>query len=238
MVYYNKVLSYIKVRGGIVLEKELRDIVAQNIFYLRTINHLTQYELGEKINYSDKAISKWERAEGVPDVYVLKNMANLFGVTVDYMLTEHLEQDKKIEKKPVNSKGRTLVMNIIFISIISVALLIFVLVALVAKIYVWQVFIYALPAIAIAGVSCSGAWRKTVSLFFFISMLVWTILLTLFFALGTQGTWMLFLLGIPVQVIVFLGFGVKVNVRMNQKDNPILLTAMEKIQKKSKKNDE
>jgi cation transport ATPase len=154
------------------------------------------------------------------------------------MLTEHVEQEQKIEKKPINNKARALVMNIIFISIISIALLVFVLLALTLKIYVWQVFIYALPAIAIAGISCAGAWRKTISLFFFISMLVWTTLLTLYFALGVHGTWMLFLLGIPVQVIVFLGFGVKINVRMNQKTNPILVTAMEKIQKKSKKNDE
>lgn len=221
-----------------MLEKDLKEIVAQNIFYLRTINHMTQYELGEQINYSDKAISKWERADGMPDVYVLKNMADLFGVTVDYMLTEHLEQDQKIEKKPVNNKGRALIMNIIMIGIMSIALLIFVLVALICKQHIWQVFIYALPAVAIAGIACSGAWRRTFGLFLFISMLLWTTLLTIYFALGNYGTWMIFLLGIPVQVIVFLSFGVKINIRMSQKDNPILVTAMEKIQKKSKKNDE
>ena len=48
-----------------------REIVAQNIYYLRTVNHLTQYELGEKLNYSDKAISKWERADGLPDAHPL-----------------------------------------------------------------------------------------------------------------------------------------------------------------------
>ena len=221
-----------------MLEKDLKEIVAQNIFYLRTVNHMTQYELGEQINYSDKAISKWERADGMPDVYVLKNLAELFGVPVDYLLTEHSEQDKKRESKPVNNKGRALVMNIIMIAIMSIALFVFVIIAVSCKKYVWQVFIYALPAIAIAGISCTGAWRKTIGLFMFISMLVWTAILAVYIALGAYGNWMIFLLGIPVQVIVFLAFGVKVTVRMNQKTNPILVTAMEKIQKKSKKNNE
>ena len=220
------------------MEKDLREIVAQNIFYLRTINHMTQYELGEQINYSDKAVSKWERADGIPDVYVIKKMAELFGVTVDYMLTEHSEQDKKIEKKPINTKGRALVMNIIMVAIMSIALLVFVIIALSCDAYIWQIFIYALPAIAIVGISCTGAWRKAFGLFLFISMFLWTMLLSIYFALGEYGTWMIFLIGIPIQVIVFLSCGVKVTIRMSQKDNPILVTARETIHKRSKKNGE
>lgn len=219
-------------------ERDLKEIVAQNIFYLRTINHMTQYELGEQLNYSDKAISKWERAEGTPDAYVLKRIAQLFGVTVDYLLTEHSEQDKKIEKKPVNTKARALVFNVAIISVATVAVFLFVIIALATQKYVWQIFIYALPAVSIVGISFSGVWKRTFGLFLFISMLVWSILLTLYFAMGVHGTWLLFLLGIPAQIIVFLGFGIKINIRMNQKNNPILITAMEKIQKKSKKNNE
>lgn len=220
-----------------MLEKDLKEIVAQNIFYLRTINHMTQYELGEQINYSDKAVSKWERADGIPDIYVLKSIADLFKVSIDYLLTEHSEQEQKREKKPVNNKGRALVMNIIMIAIASIALFVFVIVALSTKKYIWQVFVYMLPAISIVGISCTGAWRKTIGVFMFISMFVWTSILTVYIALGEYATWMVFLLGIPIQIIVFLAFGVKVTVRMNQKNNPILVTAMEKIQKKTKKND-
>lgn len=219
-------------------EKDLKEIVAQNIFYLRTVHHMTQYELGQQLNYSDKAVSKWERADGIPDVYVLKKIAELFEVSVDYLLVEHLEQEQKIEKKPFNKRAMTLLMNIIMISIMSIALLVFVVVALACKLYIWQVFVYALPVIAIAGIACCGAWKRHFGLFLFISMFVWTAILSVYLALGNYGTWMLFLLGIPVQVIVFLSFGVKINIKMSQKDNPILLTAMEKIQKKSKKNDE
>ena len=216
-------------------EKDLKEIIAQNIFYLRTINHMTQYELGEQLNYSDKAISKWERADGIPDAYVLKNIAQLFGVTVDYLLTEHSEQDKKIEKKPINTRGRALVLNVAMLSVVTIAVFLFVIIALATEKYIWQIFIYALPVIAIVGIVFSGIWRRTFGLFLFISLLVWSIILTIDFAMGSYVTWLIFLLGIPAQVIVFLSFGIKINIKMNQKNNPILITAMEKIQKKSKK---
>ncbi len=219
-------------------EKELKEIIAQNIFYLRTINHMTQYELGEQINYSDKAISKWERADGIPDVYVLKNMAELFNVSVDYFLTPHSEQENKIEKKPVNTARRALVLNTALISVMTVALLFFVIIALSMDIYFWQVFIFAIPIASIIGIVFTAIWRKTFGLFMFISLLLWSIVLTVYIAIGNPRIWMIFLLGVPAQIIVFLSFGIKINIRMNQKDNPVLLAAMEKIQKKSKKKSE
>ena len=65
---------------------ELKLISASNIIKLRTEAGLTQAELGEKLNYSDKTISKWERGEAIPDAYVLTQMAEIFGVSVDYLL--------------------------------------------------------------------------------------------------------------------------------------------------------
>lgn len=220
------------------MEKDLKEIVAQNIFYLRTINRMTQYELGEQINYSDKAVSKWERADGIPDVYVLKHIANLFGVSVDYLLVEHSEQEKKVEKKPVNNKARALVINIAMISVMTVALFLFVILALSLEKYFWQIFIYALPVVGLIGLIFTGIWKRTFGLFWFITMFAWTLLLSIYIAIGNYQMWMIFLLGIPIQVLVFLGFGVKINIRMNQKNNPILKTAMEKIHKKSKKDAE
>ena len=72
-----------------LLLSELKLISASNIIRLRTQAGLTQAELGEKLNYSDKTISKWERGEAIPDAYVLTQMAEIFGVTVDYLLSTH-----------------------------------------------------------------------------------------------------------------------------------------------------
>ena len=109
--------------------KLFKDVVAQNIFYLRTKNHMTQYELGEKLNYSDKAISKWERGDAIPDVFVLKKIADLFEVTVDYILVPHSEQDQKRDTKPIK-KIKNIIAAIAAIGVQTVALAIFVIVAL------------------------------------------------------------------------------------------------------------
>ena len=75
--------------------EQFRKTVAKNIAELRVANGYTQFELGEKINYSDKAVSKWERGESVPDAYVLKKLAGIFEVSVDYLLEEHPDDAKK-----------------------------------------------------------------------------------------------------------------------------------------------
>lgn len=221
-------------------EKDLKEIVAQNIFYLRTINHMTQFELGEQLNYSDKAVSKWERAESIPDAYVLKRISQLFNVSVDYILTEHSEQDEKVEPPPTKTKGRrrTLILNIAMVSVVTVALLTFVILANATGKYIWQIFIYMLPVMSIVGLVLSSVWKRTISIFMFLSSLVWSIPTTVYFAIGNYDLWLIFLIGIPVQILVFLAFGVKINIKMSRKENPILVTAMNKIKKRTNKKDE
>ena len=67
----------------------------------RKAQNLTQMQLAEKLNITDKAISKWERGDGLPDAYIISKMCELFGVSVDYMITPHSEQDRKVETKPI-----------------------------------------------------------------------------------------------------------------------------------------
>ena len=68
---------------------ELKAVFAGNLIHLRTKAGLTQAELAEKIHYSDKSVSKWERAESLPDLQVAKELAQVFGVTVDFLITPH-----------------------------------------------------------------------------------------------------------------------------------------------------
>ena len=74
---------------------ELKKIIAKNLVTLRKQAHLTQAELAEKVGYSDKNVSKWERAEGVPDVLVLHQLAELYGVTVNYFFVDHTATEQE-----------------------------------------------------------------------------------------------------------------------------------------------
>ena len=79
--------------------EEIRRNIAANIQRLRVGSGMTQQELGEYLNYTDKAVSKWERGESVPDVGVLLKIANLFGVTQDHLVTDHKHDDEQVLDK-------------------------------------------------------------------------------------------------------------------------------------------
>ena len=122
---------------------DLKQIIANNITTLRKAKNLTQLEFAKELNYSDKAISKWERAESIPDVVVLKQIADFFGVTIDYLLNEHLENEKLIV---IENKIKSSSLNKVSLSLLSacpiwiVSTIIFSLVSIFKGIYVWYVF--------------------------------------------------------------------------------------------------
>lgn len=198
--------------------KEFKEVVAQNIYYLRTKNHLTQYELGEKLNYSDKAISKWERAEGMPDAYIISKMSELFGVTVDYMLTPHSEQDKKVETRPIK-KIKRIVSNIVSAGILFIALFIFSIVAMVSdyKEFFWQIFIYAIPVVVVYRIIFNSVWFRAKNVFLLTSILLWSLIASIYVAIANWSLWIIFIIGLPLQVIVFLAFRIKITVRFSKK---------------------
>lgn len=78
-------------------ESALRKTIGKNIALYRKANKDTQASLGEKLNYTDKAVSKWERGESIPDVYVLSCIAQLYGVSVGNLIGE---SKPHIQKSP------------------------------------------------------------------------------------------------------------------------------------------
>ena len=81
--------------------KEIREIVSENLTELRKEKKLTQLELAEKINYSDKAVSKWENGDTLPDIETLQKLCDFYGVTLDYLTHEGSRKDKKEPGSPV-----------------------------------------------------------------------------------------------------------------------------------------
>ena len=184
--------------------EKFKKIVAKNISELRQLNKLTQAELGEKINYSDKAVSKWERGESLPDAFVLKRIANIFQVSVDYLLEDH-SNDKT--KPHIRNKYRT-ISQISFIGTYTLALLIFVILWL-CDIVWWQVFVHAIPISMIVLIAENSVWGKSLWNFFFISGLVWSIIASIYISFLDYNWWILFVLGLPAELIIALCFRLK-----------------------------
>ena len=190
---------------------ELKLISASNIIKLRTEAGLTQAELGEKLNYSDKTISKWERGEAIPDAYVLTQMAEIFGVTVDYLLSSHDAWESPEQQAARQEEAGYSVNMIIASSVLGVwtmALTIFVLLWL-FDIILWETFIVALPVSILTYMVLICVFRRRQHLQFVIAAFVLSMFILLYFTLPMQKPWQLFLIAIPAEIIVFLSCNIR-----------------------------
>lgn len=187
--------------------KDLKEITAGNIIRLRQNSNITQAQLGEKLGYSDKSVSKWERAEAIPDAYVLKQMSALFGVTVDYLLDEH-EETEPIEENPQRSYSRSAVMWLAVVGIWTAALLIFIVGWILEK-NLWLTFVFALPVTLVTLLVLNSVWKKGKQNFYIVATLVASVLVLIYLSFFDKNWWQLFLLLVPAELLVFIAFKVK-----------------------------
>lgn len=181
----------------------LKDIVAKNILYLRTNSNMTQLELGEALSYSDKAVSKWERGEAIPDAYVLKKLSILFNVSVEYLLSEHSEDELKAVTP--HKIDRRIITLISFVGTWTLAIIVFAVLFFLGSVE-WLVFVYALPVSLIVMIVLTAVWGSATANIFYISFVVWSILAAIYLTFLEYNWWLLFIIGIPTQLIVFLSF--------------------------------
>jgi len=108
-------LRYTHIKGVITIMIEKN--IAERIVYYRKKEGLTQIELAEKINYSDKVISKWERGESIPNIEAIKSLADCFSISIDEILgnEETIINDTQIlEMKEIKGPSRLLKISIWF----------------------------------------------------------------------------------------------------------------------------
>lgn len=191
-------------------DEKIKAQIGSNIADRRKRAGLTQAGLAERLNYSDKAISKWERGESIPDVLTMMQLAQLFGVRVDDLLqdpalsekTPEAETHRPLASKPViQALSSTLVW--------FVALFFFVVISSFDIPSSWVAFFYAIPANAIVLISLRSAWHKYNWNKALISILVWGCLASIYISLRVflgVNVWKVFLLGIPGQIAIFLWF--------------------------------
>lgn len=194
---------------------ELKQIIADNISSLRRDTGMTQSDLAEKLNYSDKAVSKWERGESVPDVTVLKSIADLFGVTVDFLLTEdHTPADIPVpaSKKKLKLNNHTWITCISILIVWLMATFVFVMFDMITPHFFvhWLSFVYAIPVSMVVWLVFNTLWFNRRRNFLIISLLMWTLLISLYLSLLVFNIWQIFVLGIPGQAIIILWSRIKV----------------------------
>ncbi len=181
---------------------ELKAIFASNLIRLRTEAGWTQAELGEKLHYSDKSVSKWERAEAVPDALVLKTMAGLFGLTIDELLTSHDEWKPAPEQKGDRRYNPLFIILSTLVAIFTAFLLAFVVLWIFDNVQ-WLVLYGAVPACIVTLLVFNSIWYRGRGNQFIIMALVLSLLLLVVFL---TLRWQLLILLVPLEALVFLAF--------------------------------
>ncbi len=196
--------------------EDIKAIIAENISILRKGSGMTQIELAEMLNYSDKAVSKWERGESAPDIAVLKQISEIFGVTVDYLITpghseppsnkEAAERALLISKKR-RAHGTITGMSILLVWVIALIVFFSIDLATEGVVGHWLAFAYAMPASAIVWLVLNSIWFYRRRNYLIVSLLMWTLIIALHITLillCEMNLWQFYILGIPGQMIIFL----------------------------------
>lgn len=188
---------------------DTKSIVARNITELRIQNNLTQMELAERLNYSDKTVSKWERGESSPDISVLVQIASLFGVSLDRLVSPEAitEGDMKAEIDTPRY-SRRVISYISESTVWIIATLAFIITSLVIgrMAFQWLYFIYALPVMLIVKLVLNTLWFNPRRNYFIISAFLWTALLSIHatFLYFKMSVALIYLLGVVGQIVIIL----------------------------------
>lgn len=201
----------------------LNQSFANNLLDLRKGRGMTQAELAEKLNYSDKAVSKWERGDSIPDITVLMQIAELFEVSVDFLMADHSADQP--QQEPTANERKRRISNRFLITLISgvgvwvVAVLVYV----VLKQFLpdmekaWLCFIYAVPVCAVVIFVLNCLWGKKWIGYLLISVFIWSVLTVIYLQALPKASWMIFLIGAPLQVVTVLASGI-VKTKKTSKD--------------------
>ena len=204
--------------------EKIKKQIGANIASYRKRSSMTQAGLADKLNYSDKAVSKWERGESVPDVVTLVEISKLFGVTVDDLVVDPNElpenpgkiervMERAVEKTLKRKADKPAILKLSSLVVWFVALALVVLMSLFDIENTWMAFVYAIPADAIVQLCLRCAWKDFRWNRFLISVIMWGGLLSIFVTILTfvdvslwTRLWRIFLLGIPGQFTILLSF--------------------------------
>lgn len=201
---------------NLVDDEIMRGIISANLIKYRKANNLTQMELSEKLQYSDKNISKWERGESLPDIVILNKLANIYGITVNDFLTEN--ENVKPSEELTSKKHKFLDKKQLLIISLSVGIVWLVATILFGVFHIfylsdawpmWQLFIIAVPISFVVMLVFSSMWCTNLMNCIVVTLLIWSMAVTFDICVPLPNTFIIYIIAIPVQILDFLWFALK-----------------------------
>lgn len=193
--------------------KDVRPIISKNLAKLRKEKGLTQAELAEKLSYSDKAVSRWEHGDTLPDVNVLCELCDFYGISLNDLISEDCKIEEVTQKKKQMNEIK------LWRCILSGAIIWFL--ATVIYIYSlafnpdknpWILFVISAPLSMLLFCLFGKGLFNNLTMFILTSCIMWLIFASVFFSIlayGGYNFWQLFIVGVPIEVIIFLTFKIR-----------------------------
>lgn len=190
-----------------------QELLAKNLAYYRKASGLTQLELADKFNYSDKSVSKWERGEGFPDIFVLKSLADFYGITVD----DFYQNEHKAVKVSQNKKRKQTYLKLLSIGInwLVTVLTFFLLNTLLSRFAPdapfesWLTFIYGTLTTGIILLVWEFIYHNRFLRMIAASIIIWTAALSIFLTFLVVMNLplpLLFIVAIPLEVLEIIWY--------------------------------
>lgn len=187
----------------VMTEETLRENFAHNLSSYRRRAGMTQLELAQKLNYSDKSISKWERGDGLPDLPMVMTIAELFGVTVNDMISG------KEVKKPFlfHNKFVVTLLSVGIVWLVATIAFLFLVLFVPGSFRPWLFFIYAIPVSGIVFLVLSNCWWNKICSFIATSIIVWSVPLGIVLtAYNVHLIGLIFIISAIIQILIVFGF--------------------------------
>lgn len=188
---------------------ELNQIIANNLIHFRKTAGLTQSELAEKLCYSDKSVSKWERGDSIPDIIVLKKIADLYNITLDTLVSPNAKKQKSLRAILPFLRQKHVLISIMSIGLVwLLATVAFVCLGMIfpSSTSLWKIFIIALPISFIVAVVFSFIWGKGLSRAISVSGLVWSLALMFYLLIDIMKRWLIFIIPVPVTILITIWY--------------------------------
>ncbi|MDR1217897.1 MAG: helix-turn-helix domain-containing protein [Oscillospiraceae bacterium] len=190
-------------------EMQLKKRIAENLIYYRKLSGMTQTELAARINYSDKSVSKWERAGGTPDVYVLTLLASLYGVTLNDIISENAPTPPRDPHGELRRRVIVCLLSVVFAWF--VATVIYAALRVIVPSFEWAgyIFLPAPPASCVIFLVFASVWWGYAVRFASVSALIWCVAACLYYVDPLNRLSLLLTVVIPLQLLALLWFMMK-----------------------------
>lgn len=187
--------------------ENLREIISKNLIFLRKKNNLTQMELAEKINYSDNAVSRWERGDVTPSIEILEILSDFYSISVQDLLNENFTAEKADRSPTLVNRVLTLIFSI---SVIWVLIIIaFIYLQMFTSMHPWLLFVAGVPLSCLIAWHFNNKWGNRITSLVLLSVVFWSVITLVYLYFLSYNIWLIFLLGIPAQSALITGFFLK-----------------------------